>query len=122
MNKDSIVKCVADVTVYDKYSGRVLIFKKGKEYKVLAGLGDGNLARTDNKVGAFITSPSQMCLMAENGFIRLTSFNPEVFVLVKEVENKYPKRVVANHVYKPNNRSHRQHLVVHGEFTAADAS
>lgn len=90
MNKGSLIAC----------KGEIRGFTVDKIYAICAGLGDGNIARTDGCVGGFITNVSQMCVKDDNGEIRLMSFN-ENWKMVRETENTNPVRVPVTHLYKP---------------------
>lgn len=109
MNKGALIANVESITG----------FTVGKLYKVLAGLGDGNIARSDGCVGGFITSDTQCCIKDDDGEIRLVSSRK--FKLVRDVPNTNPIRVPVTHMYTPRKNGFIAQAVM-GEFSHADAS
>lgn len=96
MNRGSILLCTQDV--YDLKKRK--IFTKGRNYRVKAGKGDGDISRSDGRVGAFILSDDVACLTNDIGDI--TKLNvTKSFDVVEETLSKYPPRKPVTHVYKP---------------------
>lgn len=49
----------------------------GKSYPIVAGQGDGSLARSDGKVGAFIKPANVFEIKCDDGHVRTFTYNPE---------------------------------------------
>lgn len=121
MNKGSVIRCLTGIGPrYDskafKSSGA---FTEGKEYKILAGLGDGDISRV-GVVGAFLLGDKQMCLKDDTGDIRLIKFDSR-WEMVEEAAPTNPPRIPVTHLHTPEKLKHVS-VAVMGEFSAADAS
>lgn len=122
MNRNSKVRCLEDIgQIYaNKANSKAAGFTKGRVYIVVAGLGDGDISRTDGKVGGFLLNPNQVCLKDDFGNIRLMKIDHR-FEVVSLAASCYPPRVPVTHLYKPVKVRHIPRAAM-GEFTAADAS
>lgn len=102
MNRNSKVRCLEDIgQIYaNKANSKAAGFTKGRVYIVVAGLGDGDISRTDGKVGGFLLNPNQVCLKDDFGNIRLMKIDHR-FEVVSLAASCYPPRIPVTHLYKP---------------------
>lgn len=101
--------------------------KSNKIYKVLAGMGDANSARSDGKLGAVILSDKLVVIEDEEGNLSQFSLNSAMFKVVLDAE---PTEQIArwverqnkvNPVFKPQRISGIETATI-GEFSLAEAS
>lgn len=83
MNKGSIVKLIGMF-----YYGRPTNLTLNKEYKVLAGQGDG-VPRNDGKLGAYIQDDHTFVIEDDRGNLRVQTINSPAWELVKAAESNY---------------------------------
>lgn len=84
MNKGAVVN----------FSGKDKNLTTGKNYKVVAGQGDGTPRNGANgTLGAFLQNESEFIIVDDRGLYRLRSIKNADWTLVKDVESPYrPKR------------------------------
>lgn len=123
MFKDSEIKFVG-IDTQSKHSALKRL-KPGKTYRVIAGMGNANPARSDGKLGATILSDKLIVLEDEKGNLSQFVFNPEVFKIIhnapptEQIERWMKARNKVNHIYKPRVIPGVA-SVVNGEFTLGD--
>ncbi|WJN63721.1 hypothetical protein Erwinia_phage_Aioli_00073 [Erwinia phage Aioli] len=122
MNKGDLVECCESIgkAFINKASIKENAFTKGRVYEVLAGYGDGDISRSDGRIGAFIINDYQMCIKDDFGTIRLIKCDHRFNVVhLSPTANK--RRVPVTHLYKPTKNRFIPRQVL-GEFSHADAN
>lgn len=122
MNRGDIIECLEDIgqSFTNKGNSKAGSFTKGREYRVLAGLGDGDISRSDGRIGAFLLNPNQMCVSDDFGNIRLVSCDHR-FKIKKRAPTTNKTRVPVTHLFKPT-KNLKVTTAVMGEFSHADAN
>lgn len=75
-------------------------FEVGRVYRIKAGRGDADCARSDGLLGALIESETLMVITDDFGNNRRVSFNRDYWLLVEDKPNTNPVRKPVN-IYIP---------------------
>lgn len=110
MNKNSIVQYTGTPETAPAWYKRR--YTKGKLYRVVAGIGDGNPAnRSNGTLGAVITNPDILIIEDDFGEVRETLMSYGVWKVVKEIEAEWvPPVVNSDHVYHPKANKTRERI------------